>query len=79
MSGSPTRSEDNRTMSNTIRPSKVTQEVTYGPVDSIEPKDVEVLVSEDGKSLWVNIDGICWLRAGRIKNLRLEGWTKTMH
>lgn len=38
-------------------------------LDITAPKMVEVVIRDDGKVLWVNIDGICRLRACRIKKL----------
>lgn len=41
-------------------------------VDITEPGYVEVLVSNDGKIVWVNVDGICRFRACRIKQLTIR-------
>jgi hypothetical protein len=40
-------------------------------IDITAPSDVEVKIRGDGKVVWVNIDGICKLRACRIGKLEL--------
>jgi hypothetical protein len=40
-------------------------------VDISRPYEVEVHISQDAKTLWVNVDGVCRLRAGRIETLVL--------
>jgi hypothetical protein len=40
-------------------------------IDIARPEHVEVHISADAKTLWVNVDGTCRLRAGRIESLTL--------
>lgn len=40
-------------------------------VDILQAIDVDIQISPDGKRLWVNVDGICALRVGRIDRLTL--------
>jgi len=40
-------------------------------LDFTAPESVEIEVRADGTVVWVNIDGICRLRACRMKSLRL--------
>jgi hypothetical protein len=35
-------------------------------------KSVQVQVREDGRTVWVNVDGICRLRASAIPELEIE-------
>ena len=37
---------------------------------------VEVLVREDGQTVWVNVDGICRLRVCRVKKLKINDHRK---
>jgi len=39
--------------------------------DITAPETVEIQIRSDAKTIWINIDGICRLRACRIKNLVL--------
>ena len=39
-------------------------------IDIMEPTIVEVLIT-DG-NLWINVDGACRLRIGRITNIKVE-------
>jgi hypothetical protein len=39
-------------------------------LDLLDPVDLEVKIRSDGKVLWINVNGICRLRA-RVKNLEL--------
>jgi hypothetical protein len=41
-------------------------------VDITAPKHVEVRVSHNGKTVWVNVNGICLLRACRISHLAVH-------
>lgn len=41
-------------------------------VDITEPKIVEVLIRDDGRVVWVNVDGICRFRACRIHTIKIE-------
>lgn len=38
-------------------------------LDITAPEGVEVVIKEDGKVIWVNVDGICRFRSCRIKVL----------
>jgi len=40
-------------------------------IDITAPETVEIQIRSDAKTIWINIDGICRLRACRIKNLVL--------
>jgi len=40
--------------------------------DMTVPEIVEITVRDDGKVVWVNVDGECVLRCSQIKNLRIE-------
>lgn len=42
-------------------------------VDITAPDGVELVVRQDGKVIWVNVDGICVLRICRIGELKLTG------
>lgn len=42
-------------------------------IDVTSPELVEVVISEDSKTLWINVDGICMFRACRIKELIFDG------
>ena len=39
-------------------------------IDITAPENVEIKIRLDKKVIWINIDGICELRACKIKNLR---------
>ena len=41
-------------------------------LDITGAKEVEVMVKEDGKVLWVNADGLCLLRICRIGRITVE-------
>jgi hypothetical protein len=41
-------------------------------VDISSPKDVEVQVREDGKVMWINVDGVCRLRCCNIQTLHIH-------
>jgi hypothetical protein len=41
-------------------------------VDITAPRLVQVSCSDDGKVIWVNIDGLCVLRACRIGDLTFD-------
>lgn len=41
-------------------------------LDITSPKIVEIQISHDSKTVWINVDGICRLRACRIQNLKLN-------
>lgn len=38
-------------------------------IDITAPEIVEILIREDGKVIWINIDGSCKLRACKIDKL----------
>ena len=38
-------------------------------LDITEPQSVEIQIRNDGKVIWINIDGACVFRACRIKEL----------
>lgn len=41
-------------------------------MDITAPKGVQVQIREDGKVLWVNVDGMCVLRCCQIEVLDVE-------
>lgn len=41
-------------------------------VEVSDPACVEISISSDYKTVWVNVDGICRLRASRIRLLNLD-------
>lgn len=44
-----------------------------GPqLDITAPDNVEVLLREDGKVLWVNVDGVCRLRICRVEKISFQ-------
>ena len=40
--------------------------------DITNPETVQILIDADGKTVWVNVDGICLFRACRIKDLDVQ-------
>jgi hypothetical protein len=46
-------------------------------IDIAGAEHVEVLVRDDGKNVWVNVDGVCKLRICRIKNLKINDHRKS--
>lgn len=46
-------------------------------VDLSNPTDVEVLIRQDGKTLWINVDGVCRLRICNIKGLEINDARET--
>jgi hypothetical protein len=40
--------------------------------DITAPEEVEILIKEDGKVIWINVDGICELRVCRISKLTVN-------
>lgn len=40
-------------------------------LDVAQASDVEILIDHSGKKMWVNVDGICALRVGRIDRISL--------
>lgn len=38
-------------------------------VDVVKPQLVEIMISQTGEEVWVNIDGICRLRAKQCKHV----------
>jgi hypothetical protein len=45
--------------------------------DATEPKLVQIIIREDAKTIWVNVDGVCRLRASMIEEVRLEDQRET--
>lgn len=43
-------------------------------LDIAAPEDVEVVLSTDGKTLHVNVDGFCRLRICRMKDIIIENY-----
>jgi len=43
------------------------------PVDVVGPKIVQIMLRDDKKVLWVNVDGVCLFRACRIEKVTFEG------
>jgi hypothetical protein len=41
-------------------------------IDITAPEVVEILIRDDGKVVWINVDGICRFRACQIKALIAE-------
>ena len=48
-------------------------------VDVTSPRFVEVETSRDGKTLWVNVDGVCLLRCCQISILRFKDTRPRRH
>jgi hypothetical protein len=46
-------------------------------IDITVPKVVQIVIKQDGTVVWVNIDGICRLRACRIEKLEIEDQRKS--
>lgn len=44
----------------------------HDTLDFTGPEVVELLIRHDGKVVWINIDGICRLRACQIKTVILQ-------
>lgn len=44
------------------------------PLDIVEPTDVQIVIRDDGRTVWVNVEGRCVCRVGRIPagNLFIE-------
>ena len=40
--------------------------------DVTAPQIVEILIREDGKVVWVNVDGECLFRACKIRHIQLN-------
>jgi hypothetical protein len=47
-------------------------------IDITAPEAVELMISCDGKVIWVNIDGECQLRVCQIKYLDVNDYRKIM-
>jgi hypothetical protein len=45
-------------------------------IDVTAPKVVQVVVREDGKTIWVNVDGVCKFRACQIGKLIVDDQRK---
>jgi len=50
----------------------VTSLVDKPSIDITAPKAVQIDIREDGKVLWINVDGICRLRCCQIELLEVE-------
>lgn len=48
------------------------KEETLDIIDITAPTYVEIIIAAHSKVVWINIDGICRLRACRIKQLTLD-------
>jgi len=42
-----------------------------GQLDVTAPTSVQITIREDGRTIWVNVDEVCLLRACRIKDLKV--------
>ncbi|GAH06849.1 unnamed protein product [marine sediment metagenome] len=51
---------------------KIIKGVVQKQLDVIGAEHIQVRISEDGKTLWVNNEFVCLLRVCRIKNLHLQ-------
>lgn len=40
--------------------------------DLTEPENIEIVISYDGKTVWINTEAGCVFRACKIKNLTVE-------
>lgn len=45
-------------------------------IDVHAPKVVQVVIRNDSKTLWVNVDGVCKFRACRIEKLQVDDQRK---
>jgi hypothetical protein len=43
-----------------------------GLLDVNDPATVEIVISDDGKTLWLNVDGDCHCRCYRIGGLSID-------
>jgi hypothetical protein len=41
-------------------------------VNLTQPSVVQIVIRQDGKTVWINVDGVCRLRVCRIEKLLLE-------
>jgi len=46
------------------------------PLDVAAPEVVQVVVKDDGKVIWVNVDGVCLFRACRVEKLIIDDQRK---
>jgi len=53
------------------------EQLIEAQTDITEPQSVEIQIRDDGKVIWVNVDGICVLRACRITNLQVMDYRET--
>lgn len=44
--------------------------------DVTGPKHIHIIISEDGKRVWINDEKKCLFRACGVEDLRLEDWRK---
>lgn len=50
-----------------------TDDGTIGPQMEIgAPEVVQIVIDRGGQVIWVNVDGICRLRASRVGTVRIE-------
>lgn len=48
------------------------EEILDKQIDITGPDIVEISIREDGKVIWINVDGICACRVCRIKELVID-------
>ena len=48
------------------------QKILDKQIDITGPDIVEISIKEDGKVIWINVDGICACRICRIKELIID-------
>jgi len=44
----------------------------HNPIEINKPDHVEIMIRDDGKTVWVNVDGECIFRASQVKNVRIN-------
>ena len=54
-----------------LRPSLA--QLAEAHVDLTAPGHVDVSISDDGKVIWVNVNGICVLRCCQCESITIEG------
>ena len=55
-------------------PNETGEVVTYKDeaVEIVKPKHVEVMIRQDGKTIWVNVDGLRLFRAGQCEKIQVN-------
>ena len=53
-------------------PPGILYKMLEGLPDVMAPQHVEVLIREDGQTLWVNVDGVCKFRACKIGKVKVN-------